>query len=156
MCGDLIIIKIACCRHFLEFSKIFIFSIFGIFFKRLLCARALKEFTSRNAFPLLVFKLNVSGDSGKISWKYRINESTNYAQRSSKFTQKIIKKPGTRKFWTSNNHHDTRSTSGDVFTFLTWQWQLLGTFVRQLQNHWPRVHNSILRSCQVKWTSKQI
>ena len=58
MCGDLIIIKIACFRHFLEFSKIFIFSHlrvhFWIFFKRLLCARALKEFTSRNAFPLIV------------------------------------------------------------------------------------------------------
>ena len=28
---------------------------FWIYFKRLFCARARKEFTSRNAFPLLVF-----------------------------------------------------------------------------------------------------
>ena len=34
----------------------FHFFIFGIFFKRLFCARARKEFTSRNAFTLLVLR----------------------------------------------------------------------------------------------------
>ena len=57
MRGDIIIIKIACFRHFFTFFwnfRRFSFFHFWIFFERLFCARARKEFSSRNAFPLLV------------------------------------------------------------------------------------------------------
>ena len=56
MCGDLIILKVACFLSFFEIFKdfhFFSFFHFWIFFKRLLCARALKEFTGRKRFNIL-------------------------------------------------------------------------------------------------------